>query len=152
MKKSGALVGSEYDKQNSRLNEQQAKLDEAIAKLNQMNAIAGQTIYQTVRQTVQTYYASPSGHVPHLRNPVALPAYADGTNYHSGGLALVGEEGFELAKVGNRWSMLDYGITDLPRGTQVFTHDESKKILNAMNRIPAYANGISPNGAVNRII
>jgi TP901 family phage tail tape measure protein len=152
MKKSGALVGSEYDAQNSRLNEQQAKLDEAITKLNQMNAIAGQTVYQTIRQTVQTYYASPSGHVPHLRNPVALPAYADGTNYHSGGLALVGEEGFELAKMGNRWSVLGYGLTDLPRGTQVFTHDESKQILSALNNIPSYAEGVSPSGAVNRVI
>ncbi|WP_026908957.1 phage tail tape measure protein [Paucisalibacillus globulus] len=153
MKTSGKLVGSAYEVQNQRLNEQQSKLDEAILKLEQMNITAGQTVYQTIRQTVETFYSKPSGYQPALnRDPVAISAYAVGTDFHPGGPALVGEEGYELAKLGNRWSMLRFGITDLPRGTQVFTHDESKRILAAMNRIPAYADGINPYGEGNRIV
>lgn len=84
----------------------------------------------------------------------SLAMYAEGTppGGHKGGPAIVGELGPELAKIGNRWSMLDFGIYDLPRGTHVFTHEESKRILGAINRIPAYANGISPTGEVDRII
>lgn len=74
---------------------------------------------------------------------IGIPTYARGTNYHPGGLALHGEEGFELARHGNRWSMLDLGISNLPRGTQVFTHDESNRIISALNSLPAYADGIS---------
>lgn len=81
-----------------------------------------------------------------------IPAYADGTGYHPGGPALHGEEGFELAKLGNSWSMLDFGISNLPRGTQVFTHDESKKILSALNRLPAYSTGISSPGEAQRVV
>lgn len=80
-----------------------------------------------------------------------LPGFADGTDYHLGGPALVGEKGQELAKIGNKWSVLDLGVYDLPKGTQVFTHDESKKILQSLNNIPAYANGVSPVGEADRI-
>jgi len=48
--------------------------------------------------------------------------------------------------------MLDLGVYDLPRGTQVFTHDESKKIIQALNRLPAYANGVSRSGEVDRVV
>lgn len=82
----------------------------------------------------------------------AMPAYADGTSYHPGGLALVGEEGYELARHGSAWSMLGHGITNLPRGTEVFTHDESKSILRAMNNLPAYASGISSTGEASRVV
>lgn len=84
--------------------------------------------------------------------PQAISAYAEGTNFHPGGPALVGEEGFELARKGSRWSLLNLGIYDLPRGTQVFPHDESKRILRALNNIPAYATGARPSGEANRVI
>src|SRR5690606_31757722 len=86
------------------------------------------------------------------REPVPLPTYASGTDSHPGGPAIVGEEGFELAKMGNRWAMLDLGVYDLPRGTQVFTHDESRKIIQALNRLPAYANGTNMGAETNRIV
>lgn len=81
-----------------------------------------------------------------------LRGFAKGTNYAPGGPALVGEEGPELARLGNRWSMLDFGIVDIPRGTQIFTHDETKKIVAALNRLPAYANGISYPGEADRVV
>lgn len=89
---------------------------------------------------------------PGNRASVPIAAYAEGTNYHPGGLALVGEEGPELARHGNSWSMLGFGITDLPRGTEVYTHEESKKIIQALNGFPAYAGGISSIGEAERIV
>ena len=81
-----------------------------------------------------------------------LRGFAKGTNFAPGGPALVGEEGPELARLGNRWAMLDFGIVDIPRGTQIFTHDETKKIVAALNRLPAYANGISYPGEADRVV
>jgi len=49
-----------------------------------------------------------------MRNTV-IRGYAAGTNYHPGGLAVVGEEGPELV--------------DLPRGSKVYTNKETRDIL-----------------------
>ena len=46
-----------------------------------------------------------------------VQAYADGTDYHPGGWALVGEQGAELLQ--------------LPRGARVYTHDQTRQMLNA---------------------
>ncbi|SEM34714.1 hypothetical protein SAMN05192533_102267 [Mesobacillus persicus] len=58
--------------------------------------------------------------------------FADGTSYAPGGMAFLGEEGFEIAKFGNKLKLVDFGLYDMPRGTQVFTHEESKKMLAQM--------------------
>lgn len=44
-----------------------------------------------------------------------IPGYADGTNYHTGGLAIVGERGPELV--------------NLPRGSSVYTNQESMGMM-----------------------
>lgn len=44
-----------------------------------------------------------------------IPAHAKGTNFHPGGLALVGEQGAELVS--------------LPRGTRVYNNGDTRKIL-----------------------
>jgi hypothetical protein len=44
-----------------------------------------------------------------------IPPYASGTNFHPGGLALVGEHGAELL--------------ELPRGTRVYNNGDTRKIL-----------------------
>lgn len=46
-----------------------------------------------------------------------IPAYADGTDFHPGGVALVGEEGPELV--------------NLPRGAQVFTANETRGMMSS---------------------
>lgn len=56
-------------------------------------------------------------------------AYAKGTNYHKGGPAFVGEEGAELVKMGGRMQLMDFGLYDLPVGSQVFTADETVNML-----------------------
>lgn len=55
----------------------------------------------------------------------SIPGYAGGTSYHPGGLAKVGERGWE------------YAI--LPRGTQVIPHAQS--VTMAARGVPGYANG-----------
>ncbi|MEC0496433.1 phage tail tape measure protein [Bacillus glycinifermentans] len=71
--------------------------------------------------------------------------YAKGTNFHPGGAALVGEEGWELAhSPGIGTYVVGMGgpqIWDLPRGTSVLPHDESKK-LTSMTQMPGYAGGV----------
>ncbi|MBT2215831.1 phage tail tape measure protein [Virgibacillus dakarensis] len=80
------------------------------------------------------------------------PLYAEGTNFHPGGSFIAGEEGYELGRMGNRWEMLNFGAYDRPAGYQVFTHDESKKIIRALNNMPGYASGISPSGEADRVV
>ncbi|ERN52825.1 hypothetical protein A33I_14105 [Alkalihalophilus marmarensis DSM 21297] len=86
---------------------------------------------------------------------IRVPGYAIGTEAaggHKGGLFIAGEEGWELGRQGNNWELLGPGLYNRPAGYQVFTHDESKKIMNAATNIPAYATGISPLGETNRVI
>ncbi|WP_163526612.1 phage tail tape measure protein [Halobacillus ihumii] len=102
------------------------------------------TLSKPISKKVQLSVSNPNG-------VLSIPRYAEGTNSHPGGPALVGEEGYELAKHGNRWSMLNFGVADLQQGTQVFTHEESNRIMSALNNIPAYASGISSSGEADRI-
>ncbi|MED8020404.1 phage tail tape measure protein, partial [Bacillus glycinifermentans] len=71
-------------------------------------------------------------------------AYAKGTDFHPGGKALVGEEGWELAHTpGIGTYVVGAGgpqIWDLPRGTSVLPHDQSKKL--AASGLPGYAGGV----------
>ncbi|WFO45962.1 phage tail tape measure protein [Bacillus pumilus] len=74
----------------------------------------------------------------------AKHSYAKGTDYHPGGRALVGEEGYELAHTpGIGTYMVGVGgpqIWDLPRGTSVLPHDETKKVTS--QGLPGYAGGV----------
>nr|WP_144523671.1 phage tail tape measure protein [Bacillus pumilus] len=74
----------------------------------------------------------------------AKNAYAKGTDYHPGGRALVGEEGYELAHTpGIGTYMVGVGgpqIWDLPRGTSVLPHDQTKKVT--AQGLPGYAGGV----------
>lgn len=68
-----------------------------------------------------------------------IPGYARGTNYHPGGLAVVGDGGGpELIQYPNGRFAISPGtdtLVNLPRGTKVMPHQ------NLMN-VPAYADGI----------
>ena len=88
-----------------------------------------------------------SGYMKEKRQAPTLQAsYAKGTvdGTHGGGLALVGEEGYELANIPNNGlTMLGVGgqqILDLPKGSSVLPHKETKKMLKQFN-FPAYATG-----------
>lgn len=84
--------------------------------------------------------------------PQAISAYADGTNYHPGGPAWLGEEGPELVQLGNRWSLAGFGLYDLARGAKVYPNDDTKRILRAINSIPGYASGVGTAGETNRVV
>lgn len=75
-----------------------------------------------------------------------------GTDFHPGGPSWLGEKGDELVRIGDKWSIASFGLYDLDRGAQVFTHEESKRILNALNNIPGYATGARPSNEANRIV
>lgn len=64
---------------------------------------------------------------------------------HSGGMALVGEEGTELAHIpGQGVTMLGVGgqhLIDLPKGSSVLPHRHTKKVMEQYG-IPMYADGI----------
>ncbi|MDN4609119.1 phage tail tape measure protein [Sporosarcina highlanderae] len=161
MRKSGALVGGEYDEQNRKLDEQQTKIDQARRKLEEMNVVAGKTVYKDVNVKTNPSIASLNSQ---LSDPVwktvnintgPVPiGYSVGTPLggHDGGPFIAGEEGWELGRMGNRWEMLNFGLYNRPAGYEVFTHDESKQILNAMNKIPGYADGARSNGEAERTI
>ncbi|MED1603057.1 phage tail tape measure protein [Alkalihalophilus marmarensis] len=86
---------------------------------------------------------------------IRIPGYEKGTETyggHPGGLFIAGEAGWELGRQGNQWELLGPGLYSRPAGYQVFTHDESKKIMSAAYQVPAYAEGISPMGEVNRVV
>jgi len=75
--------------------------------------------------------------------PYIAPAYASGTDFHPGGPAILAEEGPELYREGNRWSIAPVmGVYDLKRGADVFPADITRKILSGMIRLPAYASGV----------
>ncbi|MEC5230014.1 phage tail tape measure protein [Bacillus inaquosorum] len=71
-------------------------------------------------------------------------AYAKGTDFHPGGRALVGEEGFELAHTpGIGTYVVGMGgpqVWDLPRGTSVLPHSQSKEVM--ATSLPGYAGGV----------
>jgi SLT domain-containing protein/phage-related tail protein len=77
----------------------------------------------------------------------SFAAYADGTTNgtHEGGFALVGEEGYEMAHIPNQgYTMLGVGgqqIIDLPKGSSVLPHDNTKALLRKYN-FPAYKDGV----------
>ncbi|MFC9657387.1 phage tail tape measure protein [Bacillus subtilis] len=71
-------------------------------------------------------------------------AYAKGTDFHPGGRALVGEEGYELAHTpGIGTYVVGMGgpqVWDLPRGTSVLPHSQSKEVM--ATSLPGYAGGV----------
>ncbi len=75
-------------------------------------------------------------------------SYAQGTSYHPGGLAIVGDGGGpELIRYPNGNMTLSPGtdtMMNLPRGTEVLSHRKTVNFLG--NQVPAYAGGIGFNG------
>ncbi|GAB3797387.1 phage tail tape measure protein [Virgibacillus kimchii] len=105
---------------------------DASPSIDEFNRSIGSSILKRVNLTV----AGGAG-------GAMLGAYATGTDNHPGGPFIAGEAGWELGRMGNNWEVLNAGLYDRPAGYQVFTHSESKRIISALNSLPAYADGIS---------
>ncbi|MGP4074194.1 phage tail tape measure protein, partial [Piscibacillus sp. B03] len=130
-----AGMTDEYQEQIEKIDEQIARLGRSRDTLKDMAYFAddlNNRLAQPINKPVNISAPDPG---------YRMLSYAEGTNHHPGGPAIVGEEGWELARYKNNWAALPLGIYDLPRGTQVFTHDESKQLMNAL---PAYADGVRP--------
>ena len=72
------------------------------------------------------------------------PGYAKGTNNHPGGVALVGEEGYELAHspgIGTYMVGVGTHLIDLPAGSSVLPHKQSKEMI-VGEQTPGYAGGV----------
>lgn len=81
------------------------------------------------------------------KGPYLAPMYAKGTDFHPGGPAILAEEGPELVRQGNNWAIAPVmGVYNLKRGADVFTAEQTKKILNGLARLPAYADGTGIGG------
>ncbi|MED4124032.1 phage tail tape measure protein [Halalkalibacterium halodurans] len=162
-----------HDKNTSAQGRTNDKIDEGTQKAQEMNMELGEDVDKTVHvddkgtaAEVQKAAEKPATKQVTLRAlwtgvksglstalaGFSLPGFAKGTDYHLGGPFIAGEEGWELGRMGNRWEILGPGLYSRPAGYQVFTHDESKRIMQAMQNMPAYATGARPPGEADRIV
>lgn len=123
-------------KQRNSLENNKKKIDDNKKSADQMNTSLGKKIDKNV--TVKTNkdaeeenrkWSKPIQKVINFFTKGEPKAYAKGTDYHPGGPAIVGEEGPELARISGRMQLLRFGMYDLPRGTEVFTADETQEML-----------------------
>ncbi|GAA0491338.1 hypothetical protein GCM10008986_16800 [Salinibacillus aidingensis] len=133
------------DKQSEGIDNVKDNIRDSIGLAGDLNDKLSEPVWKTVSLQYSNTDGPPQGH--HV--PVG---YAVGTNFHPGGVSWLGEEGPELVEHNNKWSLAGFGLFDVPRGAHVYTNDESKKILSALNNIPGHAEGVSPTGEVDRII
>ncbi|MCR6111752.1 phage tail tape measure protein [Bacillus sp. A301a_S52] len=121
--------------------------DDGTAKKISEEASKSETKKVTLRATaLQGFQAVLGSAMSRIRG------YATGTDYHPGGLFMAGEEGIELGRMGNHWELLGPGFYNRPAGYEVFPHNESKKILSSLNKMPAYATGARPTGEAQRVV
>ncbi|WP_277585838.1 phage tail tape measure protein [Psychrobacillus antarcticus] len=160
------VIGTaEYQEQNATIDTQIGKLKNAKSELQLINDVAGKTVYKDVviSENPKNFWATLD---ENLRRPITKnvniryngtngpqePGYAKGTTFHPGGRFIAGEEGFELGRMGNKWEMLNLGMYNRPAGFEVFTHNESKKIIGSLNGTPGYATGARSIGAADNVI
>lgn len=123
------------------------KLSEGVSKDINIQTNLDDGYRRLADPTAKTLNIKTSGGGRHLE-----PKYATGTDHHPGGPFIAGEQGFELGKMGNRWEWLELGRYNRPAGYEVFTHAESKNIIKALNKMPAYASGASSRGQASQIV
>lgn len=108
------------DKQIDKLRGVRSEIGNITDEGRDMNSVLGKDIFKDL--VIKRRYTGP--------RPMGGPykyAYAEGTNFHPGGYALVGEEGPE--------------IVNLPRGAQVIPNDESERLLQSLRSLPHFADG-----------
>ncbi|MCM3619159.1 phage tail tape measure protein [Sutcliffiella horikoshii] len=159
--------------QNNQINRNNSRIDEGTGKAKEMSKELGKDISKKVKVddggttakvqqeaekgatkkvTLSAVWSGVASGLTAALSHIKIPGFAEGTDYHHGGPFIAGEEGFELGRLGNRWEMLDFGMYSRPAGYQVFTHDESKDILSALDKMPAYATGASRPGDAQRVM
>jgi TP901 family phage tail tape measure protein len=161
----GELNTQEYEDQSSKIDTQIGKLRDAEGELVDINALAGKTIYKNlyIRNQSEKYWNDLNAQLKApISKPIQLkyqniysgihkdiPQYASGTRSHSGGLAIAGEAGWELARFPNgKMTPVNEGVYNFPTGTQIFPHEKSKEMVTEFREIPQMAVGgtITSNG------
>lgn len=124
------------EKVNGKLLDSNGKIKENKSASDEWNRVIGKKIDKDINVKTNKdpdeenrKWSSPITKVINFLSRGAPSAYAEGTNYHKGGPAFVGEEGPELVKMGGKMQLMDFGLYDLPVGTQVFTADETVNML-----------------------
>ncbi|SEQ23767.1 hypothetical protein SAMN05216232_1993 [Virgibacillus subterraneus] len=136
-------LASDYTKELGRDVTKNANIN-VSPNLSAIDAALGKTVSKRVRIT---------GVGNSLLSQRMFPGFAVGTDYHKGGPAVVGEEGPELVNQSGKWSLQSFGLMpDLSTGAQVFTHDDSMKMLKAINSLPGYASGVGTSGEADKIV
>ncbi|WP_017470615.1 phage tail tape measure protein [Amphibacillus jilinensis] len=156
------LTTEEYQNQIDKLKEQEESIKDIQGEAGELNTTLERKIDKEVGisanpslDSFNTDWTSPLSRTINLQpksSEIARFGYATGTDYHPGGNFLAGEQGIELGRMGDKWELLDFGLYNRPAGYQVFTHDETKSILSALNNVPGYATGVSPTGEANRVV
>lgn len=139
-----AVIEARAATQKAQLELRQRKLDEAKARWDRANTIAN-IIQQTALAVVKALPNVPLsilvgalGAVQLVRALAApIPRYADGTDYHKGGLAVVGDggksEGVRLPDGTVYKTASTPTLVDLPTGSQVFPD------FNTMTKAPVFS-------------
>lgn len=150
-----------YQENVRELDNQLKRLKNAQSELKNINELASRTVYEkrvnivtdpTVSSLNSMLSAPINKRIELQGYQFRAMAYAEGTNFHPGGPFIAGEEGWELGRLGDQWEILNPGLYDRPRGYQVFTHEESKKIMRSLNNIPKYATGTNMRSETTRIV
>lgn len=80
-----------------------------------------------------------------------ITANADGTNYHTGGLSWIGEEGPELVEHNGKMNLTGFGLYDLPVGAKVHTYEDSVDMLRD-GLVSGIGSGLSLQGSRNNSV
>lgn len=143
------ITTREFENQNDELIDMQNKIDTATQKLEHMNTVAKEDINKNIytnlspsADTINTQLSAPvNKRIQAQGYGFRALGYADGTNYHPGGPALVGEEGPELVKYRNKYELLTFGLHNLKRGSKVYTAKQTEQAFKK-GRVPSYADGV----------
>jgi len=106
----------------------QIAIDTAVASIKVWTG-TGTYIEKIIEQVAVLGIGAAAALSAGAKKPTA-PAYAFGTDYHPGGMAMVGEIGREMVQ--------------LPQGSKVFTNSETNSILNNQKSISTVNNFYSP--------
>ncbi|MEH7249168.1 phage tail tape measure protein [Neobacillus niacini] len=148
----GKLNTSEYQDQVGALDQQIGKLKSAQTELENVNQLAGKTVYKSIQISTnpsidefERRITKPGTKVLNITTSGggrALGGYATGTRYAPAGEAWVGEKGRELMYTTSGGFALVSGpsLLNLPLGARVIPNRDTEKILQNWN-IPKLSGG-----------
>ena len=122
---------------NSKLLDNKGKIDENKLASEEWNKIMGKKVDKDINvktnkdpDTENKKWSNPITKFVNFITKGAPKAYADGTNYHPGGPAFLGDgNGPELVEHNGKMSIASFGLYDLPTGAKVHTYEDTISML-----------------------